>query len=58
MKLSDNYITVILSNDDKSLVLTMGFFGYTHEMVENYIKKHFIECQQSHTQKWTNMKYL
>jgi hypothetical protein len=58
MKLDDNYIEVFLSNDDKTLTLCIGFFGYTYKMVENYIKKHYIDCDKNYVQKWTNVKYL
>lgn len=58
MKLTDNYITVILSSEDRKLSLQIGFFGYTQKMVEDYLTKTFINSDKPHAQKWANMKYL
>ena len=58
MKLADNYMTVILMSEDKDLSLQIGFFGYTHKMVEDYLTKTFINSDKPHSQKWDKMKYL
>jgi hypothetical protein len=58
MKLTDNYMTVILSSEDRELSLQIGFFGYTQKMVENYLTKTFINSTKPHAQKWDKMKYL
>lgn len=58
MKLTDNYMTVILSSEDRELSLQIGFFGYTQKMVENYLTKTFINSDKPHAQKWDKMKYL
>lgn len=58
MKLTDNYMTVILSSEDRELSLQIGFFGYTQKMVENYLTKTFINSDKPHAQKWANMKYM
>ena len=58
MKLTDNYTTVILMSEAKELSLQIGFFGYNHKMVEDYLTKTFIDNDKHHAQKWANMKYL
>ena len=58
MKLTDNYITVILSSEDRKLSIQIGFFGHTQKMVEDYLTKTFINSDKLHAQKWANMKYL
>lgn len=58
MKLTDNYFTVILSTEDKDLSLQIGFFGYTQNMIEDYLNKTFINSTKPHAQKWDKMKYL
>ena len=53
----EKYITVVLMTEDKSLVLSIGFFGYTYEAIEEYMKKHYIECDKEYAKRWTKMKY-
>ena len=56
--LNDNLKSVVLTNDDKSLTLEIGFYGYNYEMIEKYLKEKFIECEKPYTFKWTGMKYF
>ena len=58
MKLMDNYKTVLLTNEDKSLSLTIGFFGYTHKMIEEYLNKTFINSDKIYALKWDTIKYI
>lgn len=53
----DKYITVVLMTEDKSLVLNIGFLGYTYEAIEEYMKKHYIESGKEYAKRWTKMKY-
>jgi hypothetical protein len=51
-------INVILMNDDKTMSLTISFFGFTIENVENYIRETYVESTQPYAKKWTHMKYV
>ena len=52
------YCEVLLLNDDRSLSLTIGFFGYTYSTIEKYMTEKFIECGKEYSKKWTQMKYV
>lgn len=51
-------ISVLLANDDKSLSLEIGFFGYSYDDVEKYMTKTFIETDKAFAKKYTQMKYV
>ena len=51
-------IRVLLANDDKSLSLEIGFFGYSYDDVEKYMTKTFIESDKAFAKKYTQMKYV
>lgn len=51
-------INVILMNDDKTMSLTISFFGFSIEDVERYMQKTYIESAQAYAKKWTHMKYI
>ena len=38
----DKWINVLLMDEGRNLSLEICFFGYTYDMVEDYIKKNFI----------------
>jgi len=50
--------TVMLMNDDKSLSLTINFFGYTQNAIEKYLNEHFVECNKPYAQKYTQLKWM
>lgn len=52
------YSQVMLMNDDRSLVLVIGFLGFTYEAIEEYMTKKFVECKMPYAGKYTQMKYL
>ena len=52
------YCEVLLTNDNKSLSLTVSFFGYTYDAIEKYMTEKFIECEREYSKKWTQMKYV
>ena len=52
------YSQVMLMNDDRSLVLVIGFLGFTYEAIEEYMTKKFVENEMPYVKKWTQMKYL
>ena len=52
------YCEVLLMNDDGTLSLTIGFFGYSYDEIEKYITEKFIECEKEYPKKWSNMKYV
>ena len=52
------YCEVLLMNDDRSLCLTIGFFGYGYSAIEKYMTEKFIECGKEYSKKWTQMKYV
>lgn len=51
-------INVLLMNDDKTMSLTISFFGFTIEDVEKYMQKTYVESTQAYAKKWTQMKYV
>lgn len=51
-------IAVMLMNEDKSLSLEIGFFGYSYDDVEKYMTKTFIESDKAFAKKYTQMKYV
>ena len=53
-----NSISVLLMNEDKSLSLEIGFFGYSYDDVEKYMTKTFIESDKAFAKKYTQMKYV
>lgn len=53
-----NTIHVLLMNDDRSLSLEIGFFGYSYDDVEQYMTKTFIESDKAFAKKYTQMKYI
>ena len=55
---SMNKVIAILMTEDKSMSLTIEFWGYTLEDAEAYITKAFIECDKPYAEKWTQMKWL
>lgn len=48
-----NKVTAVLMTEDKSMSLTIEFWGYTLEAAEAYITKAFIECDKPYAEKWT-----
>ena len=56
--MSNSTIRVLLMNDDKSLSLEIGFFGYSYDDVEKYMTKTFIESDKAFAKKYTQMKYV
>ena len=52
------YCEVLLMNDDETLCLTIGFFGYSYDEIEKYITEKFIECEKEYPKKWSKMKYV
>ena len=53
-----NLTTVILMNDDKSLSLTISFFGFKQNAIEKYLNEHFVECKKPYAQKYVQMKWM
>lgn len=51
-------VTAMLMTEDKSMSLTIEFWGYTQEDAEKYIAKAFIKCDKPYAEKWTQMKWL
>lgn len=49
---------VLLMNEDRSLQLKIGFFGYSQEAVEKYLTDTFINCGKEYAKRWTQMKYV
>lgn len=52
------YIKVVLMNEDRSLSVEIGFFGYTYDGIEQYMTEKFIECNKEYAKRWTQMKYM
>ncbi len=52
------YCEVLLMNDDLSLSLVIGFFGYTYSTIEKYMTEKFVECGKEYPKKWSKMKYV
>lgn len=51
-------IKVLLMNEDRTLTVEIGFFGYTYDDVEKYMTENFIECKKEYAKRWTQMKYI
>ena len=49
---------VLLMNEDRSLCLEIGFFGYSQDAVEKYLTEKFIECDKQYSKRWAQMKYV
>ena len=49
---------VLLMNEDRSLQLVVGFFGYSQKAVEKYLTEKFIECDKAYAKRWAKMKYI
>lgn len=52
------YCEAILMNEDRSLVLNIGFLGYTRASVEEYMDEHFVKSDKECTERWVYIKYL
>ena len=51
-------IAVMLMNEDRTLSLTIEFWGYAQEDAEKYLVDTFIECDKPYAEKWTQLKWL
>lgn len=55
---SQKLVQVLLMSEDRGIQLTIGFFGFRQDAIEDYLTKNIIECDKAWTKKYTQMKYV
>lgn len=56
--MDNRYKYVLLMDENREKCLKIGFFGYDHDMIEKYMKKHYIDINKQYKEKWSEMKYM
>lgn len=51
-------VKVMLFNEDRTLCLEIGFFGFSQDAVEDYLTKNVVESKKEWVKKYAGMKYV
>lgn len=51
-------IKVMLFNENRTLYVEIGFFGFSQDAVEDYLTKNVVESKMAWVKKYTGMKYV
>lgn len=56
--MENDYRYILLMDENKEKCLKIGFFGYTDEMIQNYLKNNYIDNKNEYCKKWVKMKEI
>lgn len=56
--MEDKYRWILLMDENKEKCLEIGFFGYTDEMINDYISRTYVESGKPYCSKWAELKEI
>ena len=58
MKADMNMTYVLLMNEDETIKLQIGFFGFTKEQIEEYLQKTYVNSDKQYAKRYTKLEYF